>query len=49
MSAMEGSLFEGCKASDYLSEDTTRLFPAAAFEEAGADLLRMAGEGTSLC
>ena len=48
MSAMEGSLFAGCKASDYLSEDTTRLFPAAAFEEAGADLLRMAGEGMSL-
>jgi len=27
---------------DYLTEDRTRLFPAAAFEEIGADLLRLA-------
>jgi len=30
------------EAFDYLTEDQTRLFPAAAFEEVGADLLRMA-------
>jgi hypothetical protein len=28
---------------DYLTEDRTRLFPAAGFEEIGADLLRLAG------
>jgi hypothetical protein len=30
------------EAFDYLTEDQTRLLPAAAFEEVGADLLRMA-------
>jgi hypothetical protein len=36
------SLKKAVQAGDYLSEDGTRLFPAAAFEEIGADLLRMA-------
>jgi len=36
-------------AFNYLSEDLTRLFPAVAFEEIGADLLRMAaGELTRM-
>jgi hypothetical protein len=33
-------------AFDYLTEDQTRLLPAAAFEEIGADLLRMATGAT---
>ena len=32
----------GGQRFDYLTEDQTRLFPAAAFEEIGADLLRLA-------
>lgn len=35
------SLKKGKAAFDYLTEDQTRLYPAAAFEEIGADLLRM--------
>lgn len=38
----EGSLSKGKGAFDYLTEDQTRLYPAAAFEEMGADLLRLA-------
>jgi hypothetical protein len=38
----ERSLVQGAQRFDYLSEDQTRLFPAAAFEEIGADLLRLA-------
>jgi hypothetical protein len=42
----ELSLSQGKKMFDYLSEDQTRLYPAAAFEEMGADLLRLAsGQG----
>lgn len=38
----ELSLNRGKKMFDYLSEDQTRLYPAAAFEEMGVDLLRLA-------
>ena len=38
----EGSLSKGKATFDYLTEDQTRLYPAAAFEEMGADLLRLA-------
>ena len=38
----EGSLTKGKATFDYLTEDQTRLYPAAAFEEMGADLLRLA-------
>ncbi len=36
------SLTKAAQIFDYLTEDQTRLFPAAAFEEIGADLLRLA-------
>jgi hypothetical protein len=36
------SLAKAAQRFDYLTEDRTRLFPAAAFEEIGADLLRLA-------
>src|SRR5271165_4864944 len=36
------SLTKAAQIFDYLTEDQTRLFPAAAFEEMGADLLRLA-------
>ena len=38
----ERSIASAQRAFDYLSEDGTRLFPAAAFEETAADLLRLA-------
>lgn len=38
-----GSLRQGKASFDYLTEDRTRLYPAVAFEEIGADLLRLAG------
>lgn len=38
----EGSLGKGRTSFDYLTEDRTRLYPAAAFAEMGADLLRLA-------
>lgn len=38
----ERSLAKAAQGFDYLTEDQTRLFPAAAFEEIGADLLRLA-------
>ena len=38
----ERSLVKGKTSFDYLTEDRTRLYPAAAFEEMGADLLRLA-------
>lgn len=42
----ERSLAKGKAMFDYLTEDQTRLYPAAAFAEAGADLLRLVrGEG----
>lgn len=37
-----GSLKKGKAVFDYFTEDQTRLYPAAAFEEIGADLLRLA-------
>jgi hypothetical protein len=37
----ERSLARAREAFDYLSEDGTRMFPAAAFEEMAADLLRL--------
>jgi hypothetical protein len=36
------SVAKAAQAFDYLTEDQTRLLPAAAFEEIGADLLRLA-------
>lgn len=41
----ERSLAKARMAAEYLSEDATRVFPAAAFEEVGADLLRLAERG----
>jgi hypothetical protein len=38
----ERSLQKAAQLFDYLTEDRTRLFPAAAFEEIGVDLLRLA-------
>lgn len=38
----EKSIAKARQAFDYLSEDGTRMFPAAAFEETAADLLRLA-------
>ena len=38
----EKSLAKAASTFDYLTEDRTRLFPAIAFEEIGADLLRLA-------
>jgi hypothetical protein len=40
-----GSLKKGKAIFDYLTEDQTRLYPAAAFEEIGVDLLQLA-QGT---
>jgi hypothetical protein len=37
----ERSLIRARQAFDYMSEDGTRMFPAAAFEETAADLLRL--------
>lgn len=45
--AREHSIAKARMASEYLSEDATRLFPAAAFEEIGADLLRLAKVGAN--
>lgn len=42
----EGSLSKGKAVFDYLTEDRTKLYPAAAFEELGADLLRLASART---
>ena len=44
----ERSLEKAVQNYDYLTEDRTRLFPTAAFEDIGADLLRLArGRGRS--
>jgi hypothetical protein len=40
--ARSGSLVQGKLQFDYLTEDRTRLYPAAAFEEIAANLLRLA-------
>jgi hypothetical protein len=42
----EGSLNKGKTSFDYLTEDRTRLYPAVAFAEMGADLLRLAAGKT---
>jgi hypothetical protein len=42
----EKSLRKGKGAFDYLTEDQTRLYPAVAFEEMGADLLKLAAGQT---
>jgi hypothetical protein len=42
VAARERSVEKAVQTSDYLSEDRTRLFPAAAFEEIAADMLKMA-------
>ena len=44
---VERSIAGAQRAFDYLSEDGTRLFPAAAFEETAADLLRLAARPNS--
>jgi hypothetical protein len=41
----ERSLAKAAKTFNYLTEDRTRLFPAIAFEEIGANLLRLARSG----
>jgi hypothetical protein len=41
LSAKDGSLDSGRKIYDYLTEETTRLLPAVAFDAAGQDLLEM--------
>lgn len=41
MALKEKSLGKGKATFDYLTEDQTRLYPAAAFEEMGADLLKL--------
>ena len=43
--ARSGNLAQGKLQFDYLTEERTRLYPAAAFEEIGADLLRLATNG----
>ena len=46
VAAKEGSLTKGKATFDYLTEDRTILYPVVAFEEMGADLLRLAsGDG----
>ncbi len=45
--ATQRSLAKARTACDYLLEDQTRLMPAAAFEEAGASLLALAGGATA--
>lgn len=42
-----GSLGKGKAAFDYLTEDRTRLYPAVALEQIGADLLRLAHSTTA--
>ena len=45
--ATQRSLAKARTACDYLLEDQTRLMPAAAFEEAGASLLALAGDAAA--
>lgn len=42
-----GSFAAGKAAYDYLMQEQSRLYPAAAYEAAGRDLLRIAREGTA--
>jgi hypothetical protein len=46
IAAKERSFAKARMAADYLTEDQTRLMPAAAFEEAGASLLALAAGAT---
>jgi LPXTG-motif cell wall-anchored protein len=41
--AKEGSMRKGRSIYDYLSEETTRLYPAVAFDALGVDLLQLVG------
>ena len=41
VAVQEASLSKGKAIFDYMTEDQTRLYPAAAFEEMGADLLQL--------
>lgn len=43
VAAKEASLKKGRNIYDYLTEETTRLYPAVAFEAAGTDLLQLVG------
>lgn len=43
VSLASGSLNKGKASFDYLTEDQTRLLPAVAFEQVGADLLQLVG------
>ncbi|WLI89643.1 hypothetical protein Q4S45_00505 [Massilia sp. R2A-15] len=43
VAAKEASLKKGRSIYDYLTEETTRLYPGIAFEAAGADLLELVG------
>jgi hypothetical protein len=43
VAAKQGSLRKGRGIYDYLSEETTRLLPAQAFDALGLDLLRLVG------
>lgn len=43
VSLVSGSLNKGRASFDYLTEDQTRLLPAVAFEQTGADLLQLVG------
>ncbi|MEO8485337.1 MAG: hypothetical protein ABI585_03275 [Betaproteobacteria bacterium] len=45
--AKERSVSQARIAYEYLTQDRTRLFPAVAFETAGAELLRLASSGAS--
>jgi len=44
LAAKDGSLNSGRKIYDYLTEETTHLLPAVAFDAAGQDLLALVGE-----
>ena len=46
VAVQERSLSKGKAAFDYLTEDRTKLYPAAAFEELGVDLIRLASAAT---
>ncbi|SHH61521.1 hypothetical protein [Massilia sp. CF038] len=45
LSAKDRSLASGRKIYDYLTEEQVRLYPAVAFEAAGADLMSLVGAG----
>jgi hypothetical protein len=47
VAAKEASLRKGRGIYDYLTEETTRLYPAVAFDAAGTDLLQLVGAMTA--